>query len=234
MYPDSTTKRCTKCGEEKPLEQFPDAADKRDGKSSWCRRCTNNQRKQRYQNDPAHKERMKARTRNAYHTNEQYRERVKARSRGEQISPIKPARTIPIRDDPEAMRRYRERQSTRDRNRRAWYRQRGKKLRANPTQLTKLRVHGRIYAHTYRARRRENGGRFTLTEWQQLCAFYDHRCLCCGERKPLSPDHVIPVSKGGPNTINNIQPLCETCNKSKSNKTIDYRTSHVRPLSKKD
>jgi 5-methylcytosine-specific restriction endonuclease McrA len=36
--------------------------------------------------------------------------------------------------------------------------------------------------------------------------------LCCGEAKPLTVDHVVPVSKGGSNDISNIQPLCLECN----------------------
>lgn len=63
----------------------------------------------------------------------------------------------------------------------------------------------------------------TEQEWQDLCERYDHRCLCCGERKPLSRDHVIPVTSGGLDTIENIQPLCKGCNSKKNDKTIDYR-----------
>ncbi len=39
----------------------------------------------------------------------------------------------------------------------------------------------------------------------------------------LTPDHIIPLSQKGPNTIDNIQPLCLNCNSSKGTKTIDYR-----------
>lgn len=64
----------------------------------------------------------------------------------------------------------------------------------------------------------------TEQEWLDLCARYDHRCLCCGDRKPLSRDHVVPVVCGGLDTIENIQPLCKVCNSRKNNRTIDYRT----------
>jgi 5-methylcytosine-specific restriction endonuclease McrA len=63
----------------------------------------------------------------------------------------------------------------------------------------------------------------TEQEWQELCVRYDHRCLCCGERKPLSRDHVVPVTMGGTDSIDNIQPLCKVCNSRKNNRTIDYR-----------
>ena len=54
--------------------------------------------------------------------------------------------------------------------------------------------------------------------------FYrDHfKCKICGASSDqgvqLHVDHVIPVSKGGKSTIDNLQTLCERCNIGKSNK----------------
>lgn len=67
------------------------------------------------------------------------------------------------------------------------------------------------------------GGYFTDEEFQSLKAEWDHRCLKCGKRLPLTPDHILPVKLGGPSWIWNIQPLCFSCNSSKNNKIIDYR-----------
>jgi hypothetical protein len=39
----------------------------------------------------------------------------------------------------------------------------------------------------------------------------------------LTPDHVIPMSKGGDSLGYNIQPLCYEHNRIKSIKTTDYR-----------
>lgn len=41
------------------------------------------------------------------------------------------------------------------------------------------------------------------------------RCHYCHEFKPLTMDHVIPVSKGGPHTASNIVPACQPCNSRK-------------------
>ena len=93
----------------------------------------------------------------------------------------------------------------------------------NP-ESNKVRMNRRRTAKT------KAGGSFTAAEWLALCIRYHNRCLCCGKRRKLTADHVIPVSKGGTSNISNIQPLCGPCNSSKRDKTIDYRgeTKYVR------
>jgi hypothetical protein len=41
------------------------------------------------------------------------------------------------------------------------------------------------------------------------------KCRNCGSNEDLHFDHVIPWSKGGTNTVNNIQLLCGVCNRDK-------------------
>ena len=43
------------------------------------------------------------------------------------------------------------------------------------------------------------------------------RCTKCESVHNLEFDHIIPVSRGGANTARNIQLLCESCNRQKSN-----------------
>ncbi|MBE9479815.1 MAG: HNH endonuclease [Chloroflexi bacterium] len=74
----------------------------------------------------------------------------------------------------------------------------------------------------------ENGGDYTLQEWEDLCAIYDNRCLCCGRGDLLlTVDHIIPLIDGGSNNISNIQPLCKSCNSSKHIKHTDYHQRWV-------
>jgi hypothetical protein len=42
-------------------------------------------------------------------------------------------------------------------------------------------------------------------------------CQCCGSSSNLEYDHITPFSCGGGSEVSNIQLLCMTCNRSKSN-----------------
>ena len=44
------------------------------------------------------------------------------------------------------------------------------------------------------------------------------RCRQCGSTQQLHFDHVIPISRGGANTVANIQLLCGACNRAKGAK----------------
>ena len=48
-----------------------------------------------------------------------------------------------------------------------------------------------------------------------------YRCCCCGvfgRYAALEIDHIIPISKGGKSTYENLQTLCHECNYAKGNK----------------
>lgn len=81
------------------------------------------------------------------------------------------------------------------------------------------------YARDRRALKASAQGSFTLEEFKALCEEHNNKCLCCGTMKKLTVDHIVPLSKGGSHSIDNIQPLCGSCNSKKSDKTIDFRSA---------
>lgn len=72
-----------------------------------------------------------------------------------------------------------------------------------------------VYHARLRATRVGASGSFTITQWRDLCARHDHACAICKARVPLTADHIIPFAQGGTNSIENIQPLCKSCNSRK-------------------
>lgn len=89
------------------------------------------------------------------------------------------------------------------------------------------RTRARINNLNDRAREVGAAGVLTLEDIDALKAFYDFTCLKCGKRPAISPDHVKPLAAGGANTVENLQLLCETCNKGKGDEEIDYRCGKV-------
>lgn len=68
-------------------------------------------------------------------------------------------------------------------------------------------------------------GSHTQGEWDILKIQYGFRCPACLEKESniaLTEDHIVPLSKGGSDFIENIQPLCMPCNRKKYTKTIRY------------
>lgn len=81
------------------------------------------------------------------------------------------------------------------------------------------------YENRRRIRKNNNGGSHTFGEWETLKAQYNWTCPCCGKSEPeikLTEDHIIPISRGGSNNIENIQPLCRRCNSKKNTRIIKY------------
>lgn len=77
---------------------------------------------------------------------------------------------------------------------------------------------------TTRAKRRQAAGRVTKAELEDLLLTYGARCAVCGSTEDLHIDHVIPLSRGGTNTVSNLQVLCRHHNTSKgARNSDDYR-----------
>jgi 5-methylcytosine-specific restriction endonuclease McrA len=83
-----------------------------------------------------------------------------------------------------------------------------------------------------RAQKRGVSGVLTFDEWMLLMSHFNDSCACCGRCDDypfnrLQIDHVRALSRGGINTIENVQPLCQNCNLSKHTKSTDYRDASI-------
>lgn len=69
-----------------------------------------------------------------------------------------------------------------------------------------------------RARKAAAGGSHTVAQWLAVVQRQGGACTHCKAIAPLTRDHVIPVSRGGSDDIQNIQALCRPCNSRKCNR----------------
>lgn len=59
-------------------------------------------------------------------------------------------------------------------------------------------------------------GTYTWAEVMRIYMSLGKRCAYCNRAgQVIEPDHVIPLSKGGSNSITNVVPCCKTCNQDK-------------------
>jgi 5-methylcytosine-specific restriction endonuclease McrA len=87
-------------------------------------------------------------------------------------------------------------------------------LRIHASDRERGRVGGRMREARLRATRALLT-QHTEQEWRDLLALFNGQCAKCGASSRIERDHIIPLCKGGDDTIDNIQPLCCTCNRKK-------------------
>lgn len=67
-------------------------------------------------------------------------------------------------------------------------------------------------------RRGKNAG---YMDWQAISDKFEtlgNKCQLCGTTERIEIDHILALSKGGTNDIDNLQPLCKPCNSGKGNR----------------
>lgn len=206
-----THKKCSTCNEWKLTSEFNKHKTSKGGLRPECRSCMS--KKARIYRE-ANLEKERERLRNYRENNKEKERESRRKARERNIDKVRESdrkyRALNLEKVRETVRKWRENniEKARERNRK-WQKDNADKAKA--------------ILHRYRTQKAGNGGSFTEKEWQALCMKYDYRCLHCGEQKKLTADHVIPVAKGGTSNIENIQPLCGSCNSSKGIKEIDYR-----------
>lgn len=96
--------------------------------------------------------------------------------------------------------------------------------KANPEKIRELKVAWKAdnpdYAAVAAQRRRTRkasaaGAGVSQREWRQIVADALELCAHCNQHKPLTMDHVEPLSRGGAHDPENIVAACKSCNSSK-------------------
>jgi 5-methylcytosine-specific restriction endonuclease McrA len=81
--------------------------------------------------------------------------------------------------------------------------------------------------HLRRSRVKETVVTLTKEDIVFLLEIQSNKCSCCNKSfsgtLKYEIDHILPLSKGGNLTLENVQLLCKSCNCSKGNKMIKYR-----------
>ena len=109
-----------------------------------------------------------------------------------------------------------------DEQKRKWYVENKEKHRKSCHEWEKNNPE-KLYQYQVLRRSRKKGaaGSHTLAEWKMLKLLHGNKCAICGKDKKLSRDHIIPLTRRGSNYIENIQPLCHSCNSKKHTKLMD-------------
>jgi 5-methylcytosine-specific restriction endonuclease McrA len=125
---------------------------------------------------------------------------------------------------------YRKNKQKLDEYRKQWSKDnRSKQRQYYITSASKRPEHYREVKRIAENRRRlliAGGPTHTPQQWLELREKHRFTCLCCGEKEPmieLTEDHVVPLSAGGTDAIENIQPLCRKCNSHKGARVMDFR-----------
>jgi 5-methylcytosine-specific restriction endonuclease McrA len=189
---------CNSCKRSKPAVTF--ATSKR-GRSSQCRACKSAADKLRYATDAA------------------FRDRAIARATARRAEKPEETRAATLRA-------YYKRAEYYKRENRAWRRSHKDVMRAHAAAWVaanpqRRRDVSRNYAHRRRALMRAAMVRLvTVDEVVARCEVFGGACAYCrrsfSSALPMTIDHVIPISRGGPHILSNLRPACAPCNSSKN------------------
>lgn len=81
-----------------------------------------------------------------------------------------------------------------------------------------------VDAQNMRAKRIGAEGVLTKDGWEAVLDSNGRACVACGSPDDIAIDHIFPLSKGGRNSDDNVQPLCRSCNVTKRDKITDTTT----------
>jgi len=218
-------KKCTQCKKSLPLESFTKHCRAKDGLTQKCKKCSSviskryrdNHKKEISLRDKLYKNKNKAKVKaqsNVYRSKN--RERLAAASKKrydsatpEEVLERSRKKRAYTQNVPESVK-----QRKREYDKKYFSSQRGK-------EVTSLSIRKR------RAQKLSSeDGTITHQTLAKLMDDQDSKCSYCSTALDLQPkgdvhlDHVVPLSKGGIHSINNVVWSCASCNHKKSNRLL--------------
>ena len=184
------------------------------------------------------RERDRAYARKHYSLN---RERILALRKARRIAPdLYPSRTRKLTDQERrtkwrlAQRRYRQRYP--DRQRANWEKRGLRWREKNPEAYKRIRAHANLRRRARKAGAQCDESRLLVKYLAGLYGAPRMRCQWCGKftkKSARTADHVVPIARGGGDTVANIVMACRSCNCKKGAKSpaeygflhFDYRIS---------
>ena len=193
-------KRCTKCSEVKPIEQFNKDAHKASGRRSHCKTCTRKFSQQWREENPGYIQKYRK-------ENPEYDQGWRERNR-------------------DKLRKYSKKWREENREKICGYSQKYHEKNRDKERETnrKWREENREKIHEYaskrRARERTAKGTHTASDIRLIYERQGRRCWWCQCKlgREYHVDHRIPLTKGGSNDPSNLVISCSACNLSKGAK----------------
>jgi len=213
------TRECTQCHQELPLESFRRKSRGKYGKAAECRKCEKKRDEIKYNTSGKIIRQTKG-----------YKDRIKDRRyRNWLVKHIKSPEHrkllelfIKSEKYDELIRKYRISRKNNRKERASDYQKSDVFKEIVKKYLASDKGRAKRARGNHKRRLRTANAKCTLTaaEWQYIKKLYKNRCVYCGEIKTLEMDHIIPISKGGDHTKENIVPACRSCNAKKGDRPV--------------
>ena len=198
----SASKVCTQCREEKPLSEFCKDGRRKDGRGSKCKPCVRDiNRAWEGRNEESRLQKRRA----WREANRDHLAQYHAKYREEHLDEITARQSQYRRENAERIRELGE--ALRAKHGAKWNSRIRDYRRANPHVP---------WLNSYRQRATRFGHPLVVEDFTKpdVIDRYGDACFYCGGAFEHL-DHYVPISKGGPHTLDNVRPSCAACNLAK-------------------
>lgn len=83
------------------------------------------------------------------------------------------------------------------------------------------RIRRKVSQYNHEAYKRGSEATLEAEDYVLWSLAWRGRCAYCGGLRPGLMEHMVPLSRGGGNTLANVVPACVGCNNRKKNQTVE-------------